>query len=144
SLFLARRDVMQVFTPGDHGSTFGGNPLAAAVGLEALNIIVEDDLVGRSAARGDYLIKALRDINSPLISDIRGRGLFVGIEIDPSLATARSVCEALMARGLLSKETHDTVVRLAPPLIISEAEIDWAVMQIRDVLGEIDRLRLAS
>ncbi len=144
SLFLARRDVMQVFTPGDHGSTFGGNPLAAAVGLEALNIIVEDDLVGRSAARGDYLIKALRDINSPLISDIRGRGLFVGIEIDPSLATARSVCEALMARGLLSKETHDTVVRLAPPLIISEAEIDWAVLQIRDVLGEIDRLRLAS
>lgn len=144
SLFLARRDVMQVFTPGDHGSTFGGNPLAAAVGLEALNIIVEDDLVGRSAARGEYLIKALRDINSPLISDIRGRGLFVGIEIDPSLATARSVCEALMARGLLSKETHDTVVRLAPPLIISEAEIDWAVMQIRDVLGEIDRLRLAS
>lgn len=144
SLFLARRDVMQVFTPGDHGSTFGGNPLAAAVGLEALNIIVEDDLVGRSAARGEYLIKALRDINSPLISDIRGRGLFVGIEIDPSFATARSVCEALMARGLLSKETHDTVVRLAPPLIISEAEIDWAVMQIRDVLGEIDRLRLAS
>ena len=144
SLFLARRDVMQVFTPGDHGSTFGGNPLAAAVGLEALNIIVEDDLVGRSAARGDYLIKALRDINSPLISDIRGRGLFVGIEIDPSLATARSVCEALMARGLLSKETHDTVVRLAPPLIISEAEIDWAVLQIRDVLGVIDRLRLAS
>ncbi|MCH7820610.1 MAG: ornithine--oxo-acid transaminase [Proteobacteria bacterium] len=144
SLFLARRDVMQVFTPGDHGSTFGGNPLAAAVGLEALNIIVDDDLVGRSAARGDYLIKALRTIASPLISDIRGRGLFIGIEIEPSLATARSVCEALMARGLLSKETHDTVVRLAPPLIISEAEIDWAVMQIREVLGEIDRLRLAS
>ena len=144
SLFLARRDVMQVFTPGDHGSTFGGNPLAAAVGLEALNIIVDDDLVGRSAARGDYLIKALRTIASPLISDIRGRGLFIGIEIEPSLATARSVCEALMARGLLSKETHDTVVRLAPPLIISEAEIDWAVMQIREVLGEIDRLRTAS
>ena len=83
SLFLARRDVMQVFTPGDHGSTFGGNPLAAAVGLEALNIIVEDDLVGRSAARGECLIQALRDINSPLIIDIRGRGLVVGIDIDP-------------------------------------------------------------
>ncbi len=144
SLFLARRDVMQVFTPGDHGSTFGGNPLAAAVGLEALNIIVEDDLVARSAARGEYLVNALRAINSPLISEIRGRGLFIGIEIEPSLATARSVCEALMARGLLSKETHDTVVRLAPPLIISEAEIDWAVRQISDVLGEIDRVQLAS
>ena len=144
SLFLARREVMNVFTPGDHGSTFGGNPLAAAVGLEALNIIIEDELPEKSAAMGDYLVTELRKIDSPLIQDIRGRGLFLGIEIDPALSSARIVCEALMARGLLSKETHETVVRLAPPLIISKSEIDWAVMQIREVLGELDRLRLAS
>ena len=144
SMFLARRDVMEVFTPGDHGSTFGGNPLAAAVGLEALNILVEDRLAERSAEMGAYLLGELAAINSPLIKELRGRGLFIGIEIDASMATAREICEALMARGLLSKETHSTVVRLAPPLIISKTEIDWAVTQIREVLQEIDRVRLAS
>jgi ornithine--oxo-acid transaminase len=144
SMFLARREVMEVFTPGDHGSTFGGNPLAAAVGLEALNILVEDDLAAKSAAMGNYLVEQLRNIDSPLIADIRGRGLFIGIEIDASLASAREICEVLMARGLLSKETHETVVRLAPPLIISEEEIDWAVLQIHEVLDEIDKVRLAS
>jgi len=144
SMFLARRDVMQVFTPGDHGSTFGGNPLAAAVGLEALNILVEDGLAERSAKFGAYLLEQLGNINSPLIKELRGSGLFIGIEIEPSMASARQVCEALMKRGLLSKETHETVVRLAPPLIISKAEIDWAVTQIREVLQEIDRVRLAS
>jgi len=144
SLFLARRDVMNVFTPGDHGSTFGGNPLAAAVGLEALDIIIDDDLPAHSAAMGDYLMAQLRDMDSPLIIEVRGRGLFVGIEVDPSLGSARAICEALMQRGLLSKETHETVVRLAPPLIISQAEIDWAVAQVRDVLIEMDQIRLAS
>jgi ornithine--oxo-acid transaminase len=144
SMFLARRDVMSVFTPGDHGSTFGGNPLAAAVGLEALNILIEDELPAKSAAMGDYLIGKLRSMDTPLISEIRGRGLFIGIEIDPSLCSAREICESLMERGLLSKETHETVVRLAPPLIISQEEIDWAVTQIREVFGEIDKLRLAS
>jgi ornithine--oxo-acid transaminase len=144
SMFLARRDVMEVFTPGDHGSTFGGNPLASAVGLEALNILVEDKLAEHSAEMGAYLMDELTAINSPLIKELRGRGLFIGIEIDPSMATARAICEALMARGLLSKETHATVVRLAPPLIISKTEIDWAVTQIREVLQEIDRVRLAS
>ena len=144
SMFLARRDVMEVFQPGDHGSTFGGNPLAASVGLEALNILVEDGLAEHSAEMGEYLLAELATIDSPLIKDLRGRGLFVGIEIEPSLATARDVCEALMNRGLLSKETHDTVVRLAPPLVISKTEIDWAITQIREVVIEIDRLRLAS
>lgn len=144
SMFLARRDVMEVFTPGDHGSTFGGNPLGAVIGLEALNIIVDEDLAANSAAMGAYLIDQLRTIDSRLIREIRGKGLFVGVEIDPTYATARAVCEALMARGLLSKETHETVVRLAPPLIIRKAEIDWAVTQIRTVLDEIDRVRLAS
>ncbi len=144
SMFLARRDVMEVFTPGDHGSTFGGNPLAAAVGLEALNILVEDGLAEHSATMGAYFLDELGAINSPLIKELRGRGLFIGIEIHASMATARSVCEKLMARGLLSKETHSTVVRLAPPLVISKTEIDWAVTQIREVLQEIDRVRLAS
>jgi ornithine--oxo-acid transaminase len=144
SMFLARREVMNVFTPGDHGSTFGGNPLAAAVGLEALNILIDDDLPAHSAAMGDYLVAQLGDIDSQMICEIRGRGLFVGIEIDPAFGSARAICEALMARGLLSKETHETVVRLAPPLVISQSEIDWAVSQIRDVLAEMDGVRLAS
>lgn len=144
SLFLARREVMSVFTPGDHGSTFGGNPLAAAVGLEALNILVEDDLSACSASMGDYMLKKLRKLDSPMIKDVRGLGLFIGVEIDPALSTARDVCERLMQRGILSKETHDTVVRLAPPLTISRSEIDWALDQIDAVLAEMDRLRLAS
>jgi len=144
SMFLARRDVMEVFKPGDHGSTFGGNPLAASVGLEALNILIEDRLAENSAEMGEYLLAALATIDSPLIKELRGRGLFIGIEIEPSLATARAVCEALMDRGLLSKETHTTVVRLTPPLVIRKTEIDWAITQIREVMIEIDRLRLAS
>jgi len=144
SLFLAKREVMTVFSPGDHGSTFGGNPLAAAVALEALDIMVDEDLPGRSAALGDYMLKQLRAIDSPLVREVRGCGLFIGIEIEPEIATARDVVEALMQRGLLSKETHETVVRLAPPLVIGKQELNWALEQIRDVLAELDRLRRAS
>jgi ornithine--oxo-acid transaminase len=93
---------------------------------------------------GDYLMGRLRKIDTPLIKNIRGRGLFIGIEVDPVLCSAREICESLMQRGLLSKETHETVVRLAPPLIIGQEEIDWAVDQIAEVLGEIAKLRLAS
>ncbi len=144
SMFLSRRDVMEVFTPGDHGSTFGGNPLAAAVGLEALNILIDEGLAEKSAKMGRYLLDELQNIDSAIISEVRGRGLFIGVEIDPEHATARAVCEALMARGLLSKETHETVVRLAPPLNIGKREIDWAVEQIAAVIGEMDKVRLAS
>ena len=144
SMFLSKREVMDVFTPGDHGSTFGGNPLASAVGLEALKILVEEKLPERSKEMGDYLIGKLHKLDSPLISAIRGRGLFIGMEIDPALGSAREICEALMDRGLLSKETHETVVRLAPPLVISRDEIDWAIAQISEVLGKMDRLRMAS
>ncbi len=144
SMFLARRDVMEVFTPGDHGSTFGGNPLGAAVGLEALNILMEDQLAQNSARMGAYLLEELRKIDSPVVREVRGRGLFIGMEIDPEFATARAICEALMSRGLLSKETHETVVRLAPPLVIGKAELDWAVRQICEVIDEIDEVRLAS
>ena len=144
SMFLAKREVMEVFRPGDHGSTFGGNPLGAAVGLEALDILVDEDLPARSAEMGGYLKQQLETIKSPLISEIRGKGLFIGIEIDAKLGSARAICEALMERGLLSKETHETVVRLAPPLVITREQIDWAVTQIREVLTEMDSIRLAS
>lgn len=144
SMFLARKEVMDIFVPGTHGSTFGGNPLAAAVGTEALNILVEEKLPERSMEMGNYMMGELGKLNSPLISSIRGSGLFIGIEIDPAVGSAREICEHLMERGLLSKETHETVVRLAPPLVISRDEIDWAVVQIKEVLQEMDEIRLAS
>jgi ornithine--oxo-acid transaminase len=144
SLFLARREVMEVFQPGDHGSTFGGNPLAAAVGLEALNLLTEEGLVEQSAEKGEWLLSRLREIRSPLIREVRGRGLFIGIEIDPELASAREICLRLMARGLLSKETHAVVVRLAPPLAIDRELLAWAVDQIREVLEELENVRKAS
>jgi len=144
SMFLAKKEVMDIFVPGTHGSTFGGNPLAAAVGTEALNILIEDKLPERSMEMGSYLMGELAKLNSALIGSIRGSGLFIGIEIDPQVGSAREICERLMDRGLLSKETHETVVRLAPPLVISREEIDWAVVQIREVLQEMDEVCLAS
>jgi len=144
SMFLARRDIMDVFRPGDHGSTFGGNPLAAAVALEALNIIVEEDLPARSEAMGAFLLEELRRIDSPLVRDVRGRGLFVGLEIDPDKGSARDVVERLMRKGVLSKETHETVVRLAPPLSISREQLQWALARIAEVLADLERLRKAS
>ena len=143
SAFLAKRAVMDVFTPGDHGSTFGGNPLAAAVGLEALNTLMDEKLADRSAELGAYLLDKLSGLQSPLIKSLRGKGLFIGIEIDPKQARAREVCERLMAQGILSKETHETVVRLAPPLVITREQIDWAVERIAAVLKEMT-LKAAS
>ncbi len=144
SMFLAKKEVMDIFVPGTHGSTFGGNPLAAAVGTEALKILIEDKLPERSKELGDYMMDELAKLDSPLISHIGGRGLFIGIQIDRALGSARDVCERLMDRGLLSKETHETVVRLAPPLVITREQIDWAVVQIKEVLREMDEVRLAS
>ena len=143
-MFLARRDVMEVFHPGDHGSTFGGNPLASAVGLEALNLLTDEGLIEQSAVKGEWLLSRLREIRSPLIREVRGRGLFIGIEIDPDLASAREICLGLMDRGLLSKETHEVVVRLAPPLTIDQELLAWAVEQIREVLEEMENVRKAS
>ena len=144
SMFLAKREVMTVFTPGDHGSTFGGNPLAAAVGLTALDILVDERLAERSAELGAYLLEKLKGLKSPLIKSLRGKGLFIGIEIDPKLARAREVCERLMAEGILSKETHETVVRLAPPLVITREQVDWAVERIGHVLAEMGRVRASA
>jgi ornithine--oxo-acid transaminase len=135
SLFLAKRGVMQVFTPGDHGSTFGGNPLAAAVGLAALDVLVEERLCERSAEMGEYLLEGLRSIVSPLIRHVRGKGLWCGVEFDPTQIHARVIAERLLARGVLTKDTHETVIRFAPPLIIERAQIDYAVEQFKEVLS---------
>ncbi len=130
SAFLARRDILERFAPGDHGSTFGGNPLAAAIASEALDILFDEGLIENSATMGSYLAAALRALKSPLITMVRGRGLLLGIEIDPQQATAREVCERLMEHGILTKETHATIVRFAPPLSIDKAQIDWAIERI--------------
>lgn len=133
SMFLAREDVMAVFHPGDHGSTFGGNPLAASVGLEALNVLMEEDLIARAAELGEYFQQALRTLKTPLIRAVRGRGLLIGVEFDPAKIAARTVCERLMQQGVLSKETHETVVRFAPPLVISREQIDFVVAALTKV-----------
>ena len=141
SAFVARREVMDVFTPGSHGSTFGGNPLAAAVGLEALHVIRDEGLVERSAELGEHMIERLRAVASPALSHVRGRGLWAGADIDPDVASAREICERLLAKGVLSKETHRTVVRLAPPLVIARDDLDWALDRFEEVLEEIDDTR---
>ncbi len=138
SAFLARDDVMAQFTPGDHGSTFGGNPLAAAVGEAALELLEREALPQRALEHGEYLMTRLRGLNHPAIADIRGRGLLVGVEIDHAFASAREVCERLMAEGVLTKDTHDTVVRLAPPLVITRRQIDEAVDALSRVLEALD------
>ncbi len=139
SAFLSREDVLGVFEHGDHGSTFGGNPLAASVGLEALNVLLDEGLIENSKKLGDYLLEKMRECKLPLIKEVRGKGLFVGIEIDPAVATAREVCLALLKNGVLSKETHETVVRLAPPLIITKNELDDGIAVVIQTLKEIQK-----
>ena len=139
SAFVARREVMEVFTPGSHGSTFGGNPLAAAVGLEALRVIHDEGLVERSRVLGHHMLARLTAIESPVVKAVRGRGLWAAAEINSDLASARELCERLLAKGVLSKETHKTVVRLAPPLVISSNDLDWALDRLIDVIHELER-----
>jgi ornithine--oxo-acid transaminase len=134
SAVLADEEVMDVFTPGDHGSTFGGNPLAAAVGRAALDVIVEEKLPERAAELGAWFMEQLREIDSPHVEEVRGRGLMIGVVIKESSGTARPFCEALMDRGILAKETHHQVVRFAPPLVISRKELEDALGPIRDIL----------
>lgn len=136
SAIVSSKEIMNVFTPGIHGSTYGGNPLGAAVGLAALKVIEEEKLVERSAMLGDYFLKKLNAIKTNKVAEIRGKGLFIGIELHKSVGLARPYCEALMEKGMLCKETHDYVIRLAPPLIVEKEDIDWMVEQIADVLKD--------
>jgi len=134
SAVLASRAVMTLFKPGDHGSTFGGNALAAAVGRAALRVLVDERLAERAAELGAYLLAALRALRSPAIADVRGRGLLLGVEIAGRAGTARELCERLAQRGVLAKDTHAQVIRFAPPLVVERAELDWLVEQLRAVL----------
>ena len=132
SAVLADKEVLGVFKPGDHGSTFGGNPLACAVARTALQVLVDEKLVERSAELGEYFLAKLRALSSPIVREIRGRGLWIGVDLT---VAARPYCERLMQEGMLCKETHDHVIRLAPPLVITRGEIDWAVDKLKKVLS---------
>lgn len=134
SAVLSSREVLGVFEPGDHGSTFGGNPLACAVAREALKVIVDEDLCQRSTELGEYLMSRLQEIESPHVRLYRGKGLFAGIVLNPEAGGARRFCEALRGRGVLAKDTHGNVIRLAPPLVITKEELDWMVDRLEDVL----------
>jgi len=135
SAVIGMKETLGLFRPGDHGSTFGGNPLACAVGLAALDVIVSERLPERSNEMGNYFMKRLREMNSPRVKEVRGRGLLIGVHIKDEHGTARPYCEKLMALGILAKETHGQVIRFAPPLVISREEADWALDRIAQVLA---------
>jgi ornithine--oxo-acid transaminase len=132
---LADDEVMSVFAPGDHGSTFGGNPLACAVARTAIKVLIDEGMVENSARLGAYFIERLRSLKSEKIKEIRGKGLWIGVELKPDAGNARRFCEELQREGLLCKETHVNIIRFAPPLVITRAEVDWAMERIARVLG---------
>lgn len=135
SAVLADRSILGLFTPGEHGSTFGGNPLAAAVARAALGVIRDEKLAERSQRLGEYFLEQLSEIPSPHVKEVRGKGLFIGVELKQSGGGARRFCEALQQQGILAKETHENVIRFAPPLVIDKETIDWALPLIREVLN---------
>lgn len=132
SCVVSSKEILGVFNPGSHGSTFGGNPMACAVSIASLDVLIDENLVERSHRLGEYFISKLKEINNPIIKEVRGRGLFIGVELKEP---ARKYCEVLKEEGLLCKETHDTVIRFAPPLVITEEELDWAIERIKKVLS---------
>lgn len=134
SAVLADNYIMDVFRPGDHGSTFGGNPLAAAVAMASMDVIIDEDLPAKAKKLGDYFMGELKKINAPCVKEVRGKGLLIGVQIKDEYGVARPYCEKLMKKGLLCKETHEQVIRFAPPLIITKEELDWALVRIKEVL----------
>jgi ornithine--oxo-acid transaminase len=134
SAVLSMKEVLGVFKPGDHGSTFGGNPLGAAVARESIKVLVEENLIENSFKLGEYFRERLREVQSPHVKEVRGKGLFIGVELKPEAKGARRFCEALMQKGVLCKETHENVIRFAPPLVIKKEEIDWAMERVEEVL----------
>ena len=139
SCFISTSEVMQWFVPGSHGSTFGGYPLAAAIGRRSLELIEEEGLVENSNKQGAYFLEELKKIESPILKEIRGKGLWIGVEINTKIIDGRSICKLLLKKGILSKETHESTIRFAPPLIIEKKEIDWAVQTFKDTLKEIEQ-----
>ena len=134
SAVLSNKEVLGVLRPGDHGSTFGGNPLACAVARTAIKVLIDDNMIDNSAAMGKYFLSELSNIKGPYIKEIRGKGLFIAVEMVPEAGGARQYCERLMTHGLLCKETHENTIRFAPPLVIKKEEIDWALDRIETVL----------
>ena len=134
SAVLSNKEVLGVFHPGDHGSTFGGNPLACAVARTALKVIKEEGMAENADSLGKYFLEKLSEIKSPYVKEVRGKGLLIGVELRPEVGGARRFCEDLMEKGLLCKETHKDVIRFAPPLVIRKGEIDWALDRIHEVL----------
>lgn len=137
SAVLSNKEVMDVLRPGEHGSTFGGNPLACAVARTALKVLIEEHMIENAAAMGDYFLANLSKIRAPHIKEFRGKGLMLAVELNPEAGGGRKYCEALMSRGLLCKETHENTIRFAPPLVITKEEIDWALERIEPVLTKI-------
>jgi ornithine--oxo-acid transaminase len=135
SAVLSDQPLLGLFRPGEHGSTFGGNPLACAIAREALKVLVEENLVQNSAELGEYFMEQLSEITSPHVKEVRGKGLLIGVELKESAGGARRFCEALKERNILAKETHDHVIRFAPPLVIERKDIDWALPHVREVLN---------
>ncbi|ANM06178.1 ornithine--oxo-acid transaminase [Rhizobium phaseoli] len=135
SAVLSNSEVLGVLKPGQHGSTFGGNPLACAVARTALKVLTEEGMIENAAAMGDYFLEGLKSMRSNIVRDVRGRGLMMAVELEPEAGGARQYCHALKERGLLAKDTHDHTIRLAPPLIISREQVDWAVSQIEKTIG---------
>ena len=134
SAVLSNTEVMNVLRPGEHGSTFGGNPLACAVARTAIRVLDEENMIENATLMGEYFKAGLSEIRNPMIKEIRGKGLLIGIEFLPEAGGARTYCEKLMANGLLCKETHDNIIRFAPPLVITKEDIDWAMERIHDTL----------
>lgn len=139
SLFLSRREILSLMTPGSHGSTFGGNPLACAVAYEALSILEEERLDERAAELGTYMLTRLNNIHSPLIKEVRGCGLWAGVDFHKHLVNAREICERMCEKGVLSKDTHHTVIRFAPPLTITREEIDFGINVFEEVIREVEK-----
>ena len=135
SAVLSNNEILGVFMPGDHGSTFGGNPMACAVARAAVRVLIEENMIENAATLGDYFMTELRRIDSPYIKEVRGKGLLIGVVLTDKAGGARRFCEALQDKNILCKETHENVIRFAPPLVITKEDIDWALTRIRDVLS---------
>jgi len=136
SAVLSSKEILGIFKPGDHGSTFGGNPLGAAIARESIKVLIEEGLIEKSYELGNYFRRKLNEIKTDIVKEIRGKGLFIGVELKPEAGGARQYCESLKKLGVLCKETHENVIRFAPPLVITKEEIDWALEKVEKVIGK--------
>jgi ornithine--oxo-acid transaminase len=135
SAVLSNKEVLGVLRPGEHGSTFGGNPLACAVARKAIEVLIKEKMIENARTQGDYFLAELKKMKNPHIKEVRGRGLMIGMELDPGAGSARRFCEKLLEKGMLCKDTHEHTIRFAPPLVIKREEVDWALERIQDVMA---------